>query len=70
MKKTYEVHLTESEYKRFKAFMLLISRFMDFYVENPDMEIVIKTKPKDNEWRILWVAVIVLTGIVLYFLFR
>ena len=46
MKKEYEVHLTEAEYKRFKTFMLLISRFLDLYAENPDMEIVIKTHPK------------------------
>jgi hypothetical protein len=46
MKKEYEVHLTEAEYKRFKTFMLLISRFLDFYAENPDMEIAIKTHPK------------------------
>jgi hypothetical protein len=50
MKKEYEVHLTEAEYKRFKTFMLLISRFLDFYAENPDMEIVIKTKPK-KRWQ-------------------
>jgi hypothetical protein len=44
--KKYEITLTEQEYKRFKTFMLLISRFLDFYAENPDMEIVIKTHPK------------------------
>lgn len=50
MKKKYEIYLTEAEYRRFESFMLLLSRFLVIYDEHPDMEVIIKTKPK-KRWQ-------------------
>lgn len=51
MKQPYEIQLSEAEYKRFRKLMILVERILNVYEEHPDMEIIIKVKPK-RHW--LW----------------
>ena len=46
MKKPYEIHLTKEEYDRFRKLMILTERILQIYAEHPDMDIIVKVKPK------------------------